>query len=52
MSNQTSCNLNKIFKHEEFTKAHILHFKSFEKNIQRSEKLRQRNADGNKNSTI
>ena len=52
MSDQTSCILNEIFENEEFIEAHILHFESFEKNIRRSEKFRQRNVDENRDSTI
>ena len=52
MSDQTNCILNEIPEGKEFIKAHTLHFKSFKKNIRRSEKLRQRNVDKNKSSTI
>ena len=52
MSNQTSHILNKIFKDKKFLETHTLHSKNFKENIRRSEKLRQRNADENKNSII
>ena len=52
MSNQTSRILNEISEGEKFIEVHISHSESFEKNIRRSEKFRQRNVDENKNSTI
>ena len=52
MLDQTNRILNEIFENEEFTEAHTPHFKSFKKNIRRSEKFCQRNVDENKNSTI
>ena len=52
MSDQTSRILNKIFEDEKLIKAHTPHFENFKKNIRRSEKSRQRNADEDKNSTI
>ena len=52
MSDQTDRILDEISEDEEFTEIYTSHFKSFEKNIRRSEEFRQRNADENKNSTI
>ena len=52
MSDQTSRILNEVSEDEEFTEVHTPHSESFEKNIQRSEKSRQRNADEDKDSTI
>ena len=52
MSDQTDRILSEISEDEELTEAHTPHFKSFEKNIRRSEKSRQRNVDENKDSTI
>ena len=52
MSDQTDRILNEIFENEKFIKAHTPYFKSFEKNIRQSEKLRQCNANENKDSTI
>ena len=52
MSDQTNHILNEIFEDEKLIKAYILHFKNFEKNIRRNEKLRQRNVEKNKSSII
>ena len=52
MSDQTSRILNEIPEGEKFIEAHTPHSKSFKKNIRRSEKSRQRNADEDKDSTI
>ena len=52
MSDQTDRILSEIFRDEKLIKAHILYFKSLEKNIWQSEKSRQRNVDENKNSMI
>ena len=51
MSNQTSRILNEISESEKFTEVHTSHSESLKKNIRRSEKLRQRDVDDNKNST-
>ena len=52
MSNQTDRILNEISKSEKFIEVHTSHSESFEKNIRQNEKLRQRNADENKDSII
>ena len=52
MSDQTDRILNEIFKDKKFTETYTPHFESFEKNTRQSEKLRQRDVDENKNSTI
>ena len=52
MSDQINRILNEISENEKFIKVHILHSESFKKNIRRNEKLRQQNANKNKNSTI
>ena len=52
MSDQTNYILNETSENEKFIEAHTLHSENFKKNIQRNEKLRQRNIDGNKNSMI
>ena len=52
MSKQTSCILIEISESKKFIEAYTSHSKSLEENIRRSEKLRQRNADENKNSII
>ena len=52
MSDQTSRILNEVSEGEKFTEVHTPHSESLEKNIRRSEKSRQRNADENKNSII
>ena len=52
MLNQTSRILNEVFEDEKFIEAHTSHSKSLEKNIQRSEKSRQRDVDENRNSII
>ena len=52
MLDQTNHILNEISEGEEFIETYILHSESFEKNIRRSKKLRQRDVDENKNSTI
>ena len=51
MSDQTNRILNKVFKSEELIEAHTSHSENLEKNIQRSEKPRQHDADENKSST-
>ena len=52
MSDQTSCILNEISESEKLIKVDTPYLKNFKKNIRRSEKSRQRNADENKDSTI
>ena len=52
MSDQTSRILNEVSESEKLIEVHTSHFKSLEKNIRRSEKSRQRNADENRSSTI
>ena len=52
MSDQIDRILNEIFENEKFIEAHTSHSKNFKENIRRSEKLRQRNVDENKNSII
>ena len=52
MSDQISRILDEIFEDEELTEAHTPHFESFEEDIRRSEKFRQRNAGEDKNSII
>ena len=52
MSNQTNRILNEVSEGEKFIEAHTPHSESLEKNIRRSEKSRQRNADENKDSII
>ena len=52
MSDQTSRILNEISESEKFIEVHTSHSESFEENIRRSEKSRQRNVDENKDSTI
>ena len=44
--------LNEIFEDKKFIEVHTLHSKSFEKNIRRSEKLRQNNVNEKKNLII
>ena len=52
MSDQTNRILNEIFEDEKLIEVHTSYFESLEKNIRRSEKPRQRNADEDKNLTI
>ena len=52
MSDQTDRILSEIFEDEKLTEAHTLHSESFEENIRRSEKSRQRNVGEDKNTTI
>ena len=52
MSDQTDRILSEEFESEKFIETHTPHSESLKKNIRRSEKSRQRNADENKNSTI
>ena len=52
MSDQTSRILSEISEGEKLIEAHTPHSESLEKNIRRSEKSRQRNADENRGSTI
>ena len=52
MSDQTGRILNEVFEDEELIEAHTSHSENFEKNIQWSEKSRQRNVDEDKDSTI
>ena len=52
MSDQTNRILNEVPEGEKLIEAYTSHFESLEKNIRRSEKSRQRNADENKDSTI
>ena len=52
MSDQTDHILDEILEDEKLTEVHTSHSENLEKNIRRSEKSRQRNADENKNSTI
>ena len=51
MSDQTSRILNEIFESEELIKVHTPHSESFEENIRRSEKSRQRDVGENRDST-
>ena len=52
MLDQTDRILSEIFEDKEFTETHTLYFESFEENTRRSEKLRQRDVDENRSSTI
>ena len=52
MSDQTNRILNEVSEDEELIKAHTPHSESFEKNIRRNEKSRQRNVGEDKDSTI
>ena len=52
MSDQTSRILNEVSEGKEFIEIHTPHSESFEKNIRRNEKSRQRNVDENKDSII
>ena len=52
MSDQTSRILNEISEGEELIETHTPYSESFEENIRRSEKSRQRNVNENKGSTI
>ena len=50
MLNQTDRILNEISEDEKLTEIHTSYFESFNENIRRNEKLRQRDADENKDS--
>ena len=52
MSDQTGRILNEISEGEELIETYTPHSESFEENIRRSEKSRQRNVGENKDSTI
>ena len=44
--------LNEISENEKLIEIYTLHSENFKENIRRSKKLRQRNADENKSSTM
>ena len=52
MSDQTDRILDEVSEGEELIEVHTSHSESFEENIRRSEKSRQRNADEDRDSTI
>ena len=52
MSDQTGRILKEVLEGEKLIEVHTSHSKSFKNNIRGNEKSRQRNADGNKDSTI
>ena len=52
MSDQTGRILDEVSEGEKLTEVHTPHSENLEKNIRRSEKSRQRNADENRDSII